>query len=131
MFNPDRVQDFQIVDIDNDIAVVGGETGAKLWPAAQPGNLPADIALRHGDDFHRYGEAAEGIDELGFVNNADEFAACRGDDFLACQCAAAALGQLPVAGGLIGAIDIDRHLINAVEIDDGNVVLAQAFFRGL
>ena len=52
---------------------------------------------------------AQHTDPFGLVDNADEFPRRSGQDFFARQGAAAALDQVQVLVGLIGAIDVEIH----------------------
>src|SRR5207302_5063161 len=50
-----------------------------------------------------------------------------GDDLLARERAAAALDHVQVLGHLVGAVDVDRQLIDAIQVEDADAVLSQAF----
>ena len=85
--------DRKIVYVENEVAVVGEESGALDGrPPRRPSSR--DIAARHRDDFDRQRKLAEPLDELALIDDADEAPCGGGDDLLAGEGAAAALDEL-------------------------------------
>ncbi len=119
--------------VEDQVAVVGGELLAQHRVAAHLDDLAADVAARHRDHLDRQRELAEHRHELGRVADAHKTARDRGNDLLARERAAAALDHVQVLGDLVGAVDVDRKIVDAVELDDADAVLLQplgARFRG-
>ena len=67
---------------------------------------------------------------LDLIGDAHEFAAGRGDDLFPGQGAAAALDEVQISGGLVGAVHVDRDFVHGVQIQDRNPVLLQALRGG-
>src|SRR5690554_2421529 len=52
-FHLDRAGDIQVVDVDDDVAVVGGYTVPIYRVTAELHDFPANVASGHGNDFNR------------------------------------------------------------------------------
>ena len=63
------------------------------------------------------------------VDDADEHARCRRDDFFAGQRGAAALDQATIRVTLVGAVDVQRNVADRVEIEHGDAVLLEPLRR--
>ena len=83
------------------------------------------MAARHGDDFYRQRESAQGIHQLGLIANADKLPGNRSDNFFSGEGAAAALYQLQAAIAFIGAVHIDIHAIHAIQVVNRDAVLTK------
>ncbi len=126
-----RFHDAQVVHIEDDVAVVGDEILPPHRGAAQLDQFPRHMAAGHGDHFDRQGKLAQYVDQLAAVGDADEGATGGGDDLLPGQGATAALDQLQVAVGLVGAIDIEVEFAGGVEIENRDAVTLEALGGGL
>ena len=71
----DRVEDGEPGDVEDHVAVVGGEALAPRRLPAQPHELARDVAARHRDHLDRQRKAAQHGDQLRLVADADELAA--------------------------------------------------------
>ncbi len=125
-----RLADFHVVNVQNDIAVIGNETVTVHRIAAQLHDFPRHVAAGHGNHFHRQRELPQHRDFLGSIGDADEFLRHRRDDFFPRQRAAAALDQAQVGIGLVGAIHINGNVIHGIQVEHGNAVLLQALAGG-
>ena len=128
-----RVEQRQAVAVEHHVAVVGLEVLAQLRVGAALQHLAADVAARHRDHLDRQRELAQHRHQLRGVADADELPRHRGDDLLARERAAAALDHVQVLGDLVGAVDVHRQLVDAVQVEDADAVLLQplgARFRG-
>src|SRR5206468_12878485 len=94
------IQDREILDVENDVAVVGREIRSQLRVATKLHQLVRDVAARHGNDFHRQGEIAQYTDQLALVHDADELAGDSGHDLFTGERAATALDHRAVLGHL-------------------------------
>jgi hypothetical protein len=68
------------VDIEDVIAVVGDDTAPPYRAPAELRELADHARARHRDHFDRQGEAAEYLDQLRIIDDADETARRGGDD---------------------------------------------------
>src|SRR4249920_294773 len=96
-------------------------------------DLAADIAARHGDNLERQRKPAEHRNELRGVADADELRRHRGDDLLPRQRPASALHHVQVLGHFVGAVNVHRQLVHAVQVEHPDAVGLQplrARFRG-
>ena len=71
-----------------------------------------DLRRRHRDHLDRQRKAAEPLDPLRVVGDADEALGQVGDDLLARQRRAAALDHAAGAVDLVGAVDVDRQRLD-------------------
>lgn len=129
-FQLDRLGNLQVVDVEDDVAVVGDKTVAVHRIAAQFHDLPRHMAAGHGNHFHRQRKTAQYRHLLGSIGNADKFLRHGGDDFFPRQCAATALDQAQVGIGFIGAIHIYGNLVHRIQVEYRNSVLLQTFAGG-
>src|SRR5229473_3000729 len=116
-FQLDRVEDGQAPNVENDIAIVGGKTFAQLGLAAELHHLARNIGTRHRDHFDRQRKFSEHRHQLRFVCDANEPFRHRGDDFLARERSAPALSHGEMLGDLVGPVDVDRQLVDAIEVE--------------
>src|SRR3989454_9482722 len=116
------IQDAQILDVEDDVAVVGREMLAQLRMAAEPDELVRDGAPRHRNDLDRQRVAAEHADQLRLIDDAHETLRHGRDDLLPGQRAAAALDHRAVRGGFVGAVDVDGEHVDAGQLDHRNAV---------
>ena len=125
-FHVDRIDDLQVMDVENVIAVVGNETLApdRLTPHLE--HTSGDELLRHWQDFDWQREPAEHTDELGVVDDTDEASSRAGEDLLASQCAASAFDELQVLVAFIGAVDVDVQVTGLVQCRDVKALLLRA-----
>ncbi len=72
-----RVVDHQAVHIEDVVAVVGDDPGPIHGLATELREFARHQWARHRDHFHRQREAAEAVDQFGFVGDADEAAGPR------------------------------------------------------
>src|SRR5690606_9707001 len=122
-----RVGDHEAVDVQHPVAVVGGHALPPHGLAAGAGeDFAGDQAAGHGDHLDREREAAEDVDLLGRIDDADEGLAGLGDDLLPRQRGAAALDQAPVRVALVGAVDVQRQRADGVQVEDVDAVGFQA-----
>ncbi len=96
--------------VQNQVAVVGDKIVAPLWSSSELHQLTRYVAARHRNDFDRQRECSHDADKLARIGDADKLFAGSSDDFLARQCAAAALDQMKLMIGFIRPIDIDIQL---------------------
>lgn len=118
------------MDIQNHVAVVGHHAGAVNGVAAKANDLAGDVAAGHGDDFDRQREIAEKIHFFAFIGDADEGFCHRRDDFFPGQRRAAALDQLQMRVGLVGAINVKLQAAHVVQVKHLDAVVFQAFGGG-
>src|SRR3569623_1130447 len=123
--------DLQIAHVEDEIAVVGGEALTQYGLAAELYEFARDVAARHGDHLDGQWKGAEHVHEFGFVGDADEFLGDRRHDLLARECAAAALDEMEILGGLVGAVHIEGHVVDVVEVEHGYAVLLETLGRGI
>ena len=69
--------------------------------------------------------------ELGVVDDAHEAARGRGDDLLAGERRTAALDQMQLRVGLVGAVDVDLEVADGIQIQDLDAMLLEARSRAL
>ena len=100
------IEDFQVVDVEDFVAVVGNYGFAIDGLAAQLDQFAGYGGACHGDDFYGQGEFAQQLDLLALVHDAYESPGGKHQDFLAGERRAAALDQAPVLVGLVGAVNI-------------------------
>src|SRR5467141_2117195 len=124
-FQLDRVEDGQAPHVEDDVAVVGGKALAQLGLAAELNHLARHIGTRHWNHLDRQRKFSKHRHELRLVRDADELFRHRGDDFLPRERAAPALDHCEMLGDLVRAVDVDRQLVDAVEIQDANAVTLQ------
>src|ERR1700694_5160578 len=65
-----RIQDAHVLDVEDDVAVIGDEVRAKLRVSAELDQLVCDEAARHGDHLDRKRKVAQHADELRLVDDA-------------------------------------------------------------
>src|SRR5207253_8127425 len=116
------IQDAQILDVEDDVAIVGREMLAQLRMAAEPDELVRDVAPRHRNDLDGQRVATEYADQLRLIDDAHETLRDGRDDLLPGQRAAGALDHRAVRGGFVGAVDVDGKLVDAGQLDDRNAV---------
>ena len=73
------------------------------------------------------GKVPSTVDQLGVVDDADEFLGGGCDNLLAGERGASALDQRAVGGGLIGTVDVEAQGAGGIEIEFRNAGGAQAF----
>src|SRR5690606_35872107 len=122
-----RVGDRQLSHVEDFVAVVGDEPGARYGLAALLCQSPGDQAARHGYDLDGQRKSAEHVHLLAGVDNAHETRAGRRHYLLPRQRSAAALDQAQVRIDLVGAVDIQRQVARFVEIKHPDTVTTQAF----
>ena len=76
------------------------------------------------------GKAPHRADQLRAVGDADEFPCDRRDDFLAGQRSAAALDHVQSGVDFIGAIDVERQVVDVVEVEHLEAVVLEALAGG-
>ena len=86
-----RIEDFQVVHIENQVAIVGRETLAQHRLSAKLHELTRHQVAGHGDHLDRQWEAPEDVDELALVGDTDELRAGLSNDFLTRERATTAL----------------------------------------
>src|SRR6185437_14397626 len=101
-----RIQDAQIGDVEDHVAVVGDEACTQLGVSAELDQFVRHMALGYRDHFDRQRKVAEHADQLGLVDDAYVLRGDRGDDLFPRQRAAAAFDHRAVGGGFIGPVDI-------------------------
>src|SRR5690606_3037326 len=107
-FHALRIGDPEIVDVQDDVAIVGGGALPPYRLAAgELDQFARDQAARHRDHLDRQREPAQHIDPLGRVDDAHELPAGLGDDLLAGQGRPAALDQAVRRIALVGAIHVE------------------------
>ena len=99
------------VDVEDEVAVVGLKPLAQPRRATESGQPARDLCPGHRDHFDRQRKAAERIDQLALVGDADEGTRDRGDDLFARERATAALDHRKSVIDLVGAVDVDRKLL--------------------
>ena len=86
-----RIRDDEIVDVEDDIAIVGDYSFAINRVAAQFYDLPGHCTASHGNNLNRKRELAQLIDQLAGIGNTDELPGAGGDDFFPGESGAATL----------------------------------------
>ncbi len=120
------IQDFQVLQVEDDIAVVGHEAFTVHRLSAQCRQLTTDVGARHRNHLHRQRESAEQVDLLALIDDADELLGHRRNDLFTGQRAATALDQIQVRIELVGAIDVELHLADRVQVEHLNAMTPQA-----
>src|SRR2546421_2523960 len=128
-FELDRIHDAHVLDIEDDVAIVGNEVRAQLRVTAELDQLLRGEAAGHGNHFDRQRKVAQHADQLRLVDDADEFLCHRGDDLFPRQRAAAALDHRAVLGHLVGAVDVDGQHVDRGELEHGDAVTLQPLCR--
>src|SRR3984893_3848384 len=128
-FELDRIHDPHVLDVEDDVAVVGDEVRAQLRVAAELDQLVRGEAAGHGNHFDWQWEVPQYADQLRLVDDADEFLRHRGDDLFPGQRAAAALDHRAVLGHLVGAVDVDGQHVDRGELEHGDAVSLQPLCR--
>src|SRR5690606_12767897 len=105
-FDLERIRDLEVMDIEDDVAVVRDEIPAPDWLAPRVDQLPGHERSGHRYDLDRQREGPERSDELRRIDDADEAPRRAREHLLARQCAAAALQQVQMLRCLVGAVDI-------------------------
>ena len=126
-----RIHDLQAMHVEDDVAVVGNKVFAVHRLTAELDQFPRHVGARHGNHLDGQGKGTEHIHQLGFVGDTDELPRHGGDDLLPRQRTTAALDQVQVFGGFIGAVDVDGDVVHHVEIFHRDAVAAQALGAGL
>src|SRR6266849_8423817 len=121
-FELGRIQDPHVLNVEDDVAVVGDEIRAQLRMTAELDQLVRGEAARHGDHLDWQRKVPQHADQLRLVDDADELLRHRGDDFFPGQRAATALDHRAVLGHLVGAVDVDGQHVDRGELDHGNAV---------
>src|SRR6202521_72855 len=124
-FELDRIQDAHVLDVEDDVAVVGDEVRAQLRVTAELDQLVRGEAAGHGNHFDWQREVPEHADQLRLVDDAHELLRHRGDDLFPGQRAAAALDHRAVLGHLVGAVDVDGQHVDRGELEHGDAVTLQ------
>src|SRR2546423_252284 len=119
-FHLDRIEDREPPHVEDDVAVVRGKAFAQLGLAAELYHLARHVSARHRDHFDGQRKFSEHRNELRLVRDANELFRHRGDDFLSRERAAPALYHGEMLGDLVRTVDVDRQLVDAVEIQDAN-----------
>ena len=89
---------------------------------AELDDFPAHITARHRNNLDRQRKLTEHTDHLRRIRYTDELFRGGSENFLSGQSGAAAFDQLQVRIALIGAVNIDRNLTGAVEVEDRDIV---------
>src|SRR5690606_19723817 len=121
-----RVAEIHIVDVDNDVTIVGNHAFAIDRVPAEFNELPGNVAAGHGNDFDRQRKRPELVHPFALVGNADEGLRHGGNNFLTGQGSASALDQLQMVVGLIGAVNVVSQVGNIVQVVYRYSVVAQA-----
>ena len=108
------------------IAVVGREALAQPRRAAQRSQLARYVGAAHRNHFDRQREAAQHLDPLAGISDADETLGHGRHDLLARQSPAPALDHRQAGVDLIGAVHVHRHRRHVVQVDHRQAPLAQA-----
>ena len=124
-FQRHRIADHEIVHVEDHVAVVGHEAGTQHWPPAQLAHFAGDVFARHRNHFDRQRKAAQLVDELARVGDAHETPRDGRDDLLARERAAAAFDHRQATVHFVGAVDVDRDVVDVVEIEHRKAQLAQ------
>ena len=98
-----------------------------LNPPATPALLRAcelsrHVAACHRDHLDGQWKRTEAVDDLAVVDDAQEALSHLGDDLLSGERAAPAFDQVAVPGGFIGAVDVQRHRVDLVEVEHPHAV---------
>jgi hypothetical protein len=125
-FHGVRLVDPEVVHVENAVAVVRHHALAQHRVASQAHQLAGHVTACHGDDLDGQGKGAEHGDSLAVIGDAEEHVGDGGDDLFAGQRAAAALDQLQRIVGLVGAVHVSVHAVDAVQVVDGDAVTAQS-----
>src|ERR1700682_6354957 len=129
-FELGRIQDAHVLDIEDDVAVVGDEVRTQLRVSAKLDQLVRGEAARHRNYLDRQRKVAQHADQFRLVDDAHELLRHRGDDLFPGQRAAAALDHRTVLGYFVGAVDVDGQRVDGGELEHGDAVTLQPF-RGL
>src|SRR5258708_24728635 len=119
------IEDAQVLDVEDDVAVVGREALAQVRVPAELDQLVGDVTARHRDHFDRHREVARHADQLRLVDDAHKLLCHRGDAFLPRERAPAAFDHRAMSRRLVGAVDIDRKVGDVSQLDDRNTVAFQ------
>lgn len=119
-FKVNRIGDFQVVYIKNDVAVIRFKTLAKNGLTTESRQLASNQALSHWQNLDRQGEGAKYIDDFCGIDNTDEFFTRFSDNFFSRQGATATFDEMFVGRALISPIDIYRDRSGFVQIEDSN-----------
>ena len=125
------MRDREIVDVEDDVAVVRDHALAVDRVAAQLHQLAGHMAAGHGDDLDRQGKLPQGVHQLAFIRDADEPGRHRRHDLFPGEGRAAALDQLQGGIAFVRAVYIEIHLVDRVEIVDRDAVVFQPRGGGL
>src|SRR5690606_11532776 len=120
------INDVQIVNIEDNVAVVGDESFPVNRITTQFDDLACYMASGHGDDFDRKREISEHIHQFASICNTHKFACYCCDDFFARQCSTATFDQLQKTIGFIGTIYINSNFWRGIQIDNRNLQCFQA-----
>src|SRR5690242_5037546 len=121
-FQLGRIEDSEVLDVENDVAVVRDEMLAQLGMSPELHELVGDMATSHGNHFDRQRVVSEHADELRLVDDADELLGHRRDDLFPGQRAASAFDHRSVRSRLVRAVDVDRQIVDRRQLDDGYAV---------
>src|SRR5690606_31372435 len=119
-----------IVDVQDDVAVVGNDPFPINRIAAQFHQLPGHMTAGHGDHFHGQRETSQHTYQLAFIRNTDKGFGHRRHDFFTGQGRTTALDELQALVGLVGTINVKLQLRHAVQVVYRNAVLLQALGGG-
>src|SRR5450755_195939 len=98
-----RVEDSHVLDVENDVAVVGDEIFPELRTSAELDQLVRGEAAGHGYYLDGQRKVAQHADQLRLIDNAYKLGRHRRDDLLTGQCAATALDHCTVLGHFVRA----------------------------
>ncbi len=117
-----------MVDIENDVAVVGREVLAQYRLATHFDDLPGNITSCHRDDLQRQGEGTQGLDHFTVINDTDELIRNGCHNLFTGQRSATTLDQVLIARALIGTVHIDGKIIDAVQIRHRDTMSLEPIF---
>ena len=112
-----RLADCQTRDVENLASVVSNETRTELGLSTQLHKPTRHRFARHGNDLDRQWKFPQTIDHFRFIDNANETLGDRGHDFFPRERAPAAFDHVQRFVDFVGAININRHRADVIEIE--------------
>src|ERR1022692_347310 len=117
-----RIEDSHVLDVENDVAVVGDEVLPELRSSAELDQLVRDEAARHRYHLDRQRKVAQHADQLRLIDDAHKPGCYRGDDLLPGQRAAPTLDHRAVLGHFVGAVDVNRKRVDGSKLEHRDAV---------
>ena len=129
-FHRQRPRDGEVVNVENAVAVVGGDPLAQNGVAPELYQFAGHVTAGHGNHFDRQGEGAEGGYPFALIGDTDEFLRHRRDDLLPGQRSAAAFDELQRLVALVRAVDVELEAVHGIEVIHRDALPAQTLGAG-